>query len=88
MGERVKLEVAQVAHRLFAEQVAQLEMAHVTQVPVELMVRLLAHAEQKLLALQVVHWATLQATHTDPLLIGFPVVQVVQVLLAVQREHP
>jgi hypothetical protein len=81
----VKFALVHVAHRLLAEHVEQNGIVHCTQVPVELTVRLLAQLEQKLLALHSVHWATLQLAQAWPLLIGFPDVQVVHVLLAVQR---
>ena len=51
----MKFAFSQVAQRSLAEQVPQFKTAHVTQVPVELMAKLFAHAEQKLLELQVVH---------------------------------
>jgi hypothetical protein len=78
----------QVLQILLAEQLAQLAILQVTQVPLVLTVRLLLQTEQKLLELQVVHCWTLQLTQTLPPLIGFPVVHWEQTFWVVQREQP
>jgi hypothetical protein len=83
----VKLEVTQLAQRLFAEQLAQFKIEQVTHVPLVLTVRLLAQDEQKSLAEQRRHCWTLQLAQTEPFLIGFPEEQAEQTLGVLQRVH-
>lgn len=87
--ERVKLPLHEL-QMLLAEQLLQLLMAQVTQVPVVLTVRLepLLHWLQKLLELQVVQSCTLQLTQIDPPWAGLPDWQVVHVLLVWHSVHP